>query len=129
MNNNARDSFFVKMTSEYETLNSEELIENLNKKDSDLRQCRLWGCRAISSFALVVLAAQLGKQLLDKTTELQSQLDELDKQYSELKATHEHLNQQCASLTAVKTERANCLLINTCTGITKFRCSKIWFVW
>ena len=49
-----------------------------------------------------VLAAQLGKQLLDKTGELQGQLDELDKTYNELKANHEHLNAQYATLSTVR---------------------------
>lgn len=49
-----------------------------------------------------MLAAQLGKQLLDKTGELQAQLDELDKSYSDLKANHEHLNSQYAALTTVR---------------------------
>lgn len=48
------------------------------------------------------MAAQLGKQLLDKNAELTEQLEEVDRLYNDLKEKHDHLVAQYTSATTVR---------------------------
>ena len=59
-------------------------------------------CGWHGSVAALVLAAQIGKQLLDKNAALETRLDELERAHAELQATHEHTAAQAQSAATVR---------------------------